>query len=88
MLLKKNEVQAEFELLFQDIKKNQTHPSDLLLVILNGNYYPEIKSFLSPEEKKSPYMIGPTSGIHSYNLHHEFIADYIFQSISEYKYDQ
>lgn len=73
---KTSELQTEFDLLFDDILKNQTHDGDLLLIRINGFYNPEVHTWKNLSEKLSPYMIGPNKEGHSDNLHYEFINNY------------
>lgn len=81
---KTNNIQPEFDKLFNDILKNQTHDGDLLLIKVNGFYNPEVHSWLNLKEKLCPYMIGPNMEGHSDNLHYEFIHNYRTSAISQY----
>jgi hypothetical protein len=73
---KTSELQPEFDRLFDDILKNQTHDGDLLLIRLNGFYNPDVHKWTNLPEKLSPYMIGPNNEGHSDYLHYEFIHSY------------
>lgn len=73
---KTSELKTEFDLLFNDILKNQTHDGDMLLIRVNGFYNPEVHTWTNLSEKLSPYMIGPNKEGHSDFLHYEFIHNY------------
>ncbi|GAB2452378.1 hypothetical protein GCM10011375_39380 [Hymenobacter qilianensis] len=64
----------EFERLFSLAVENQSHPGDLLLVLENGAYQPEVLDF--PGENLSPYVIGPGADGLAYNTHYQFINLY------------
>ncbi|MCW3085093.1 MAG: hypothetical protein JWP12_2459 [Bacteroidetes bacterium] len=70
----------EFDRLFEDVVKNQTHEGDLLLVRINGFYDPEVHNW-NTDKKMSPYLIGPNKEGHSEGLHYEFIHDYRTQNL-------
>ena len=61
---KTQQLQPEFDKLFQAILDNQTHDGDLLLTRVNGFYYPEANNW-DNTLVKSPYMIGPNTERHS-----------------------
>lgn len=74
------ELSSEYDKLFYEILKTQSHDSDMLLVFINGFYSPitnkSLKGF-------SPYVIGPNKDGHSYSDHYEFIHKYRTESIHE-----
>jgi hypothetical protein len=80
------ELEPEFDRLFADILKYQTHEGDLLLTRVNGFYH--FDPDWAEEFKKNPYMIGPNTEGHSDLLHYKFIHDYRTKSIHELDYDE
>lgn len=81
------DIQEEFNTLFHDAVKNQSHPGDLLLIHVNGFYHPEVHEWDNTGKKESPYAIGPNTEGHSENIHHEFIGDYLRKSLVEQQYE-
>lgn len=81
--IKTKELQSEFDALFDNILKKQTHDGDLLLIRVNGFYNPEVHTWNNLKEKLSPYMIGPNKEGHSDYSHYEFIHNYRTQAISK-----
>lgn len=77
------ELSEEFDRLFKDALKNQTHLGDLLLIDVNGFYNSEASTWDNLDEPSSPYMIGPNHEGHSELLHHNFIGKYLQKSISD-----
>lgn len=68
-------LRPEFERLFALAISNQSHPGDLLLVLENGAYKPEMLDYdVTP--KLNPHVIGPGSEGHSYDTHYKFINNY------------
>jgi hypothetical protein len=84
---KTQELQPEFDQLFKDILDSQSHDGDLLLIRINGFYYPEANNW-DNDVVKSPYMIGPGTEGHSDYWHYKFIHNYRQNSISSLLYDQ
>ena len=82
------ELQPEFDNLFLDTLKNQSHVGDLLLIQVNGFYNKENHKYTNIEKKLSPYVIGHGHEGHSENLHHQFIGNYIKDAISTQPYDE
>ncbi len=83
ILIKKNhDLEPEFDKLFNDILNNQSHEGDLLLVQVNGFYYPGAK-YWDNIPNKDPYMIGMGSEGHSDRCHYNFID--LYRSASIYK---
>ncbi|MFC4231567.1 hypothetical protein ACFOW1_06685 [Parasediminibacterium paludis] len=78
---KTQELQPEFDKLFKDILENQTHDGDLLLMRVNGFYYPEANNW-DNTLFKNPYMIGPNTEGHSDYWHYRFIHNYRQNSTS------
>lgn len=64
----------EFDQLFQLALTTQAHPGDLLLLLENGAYEPDIQNFQGGNN--SPYVIGPGRQGWSYNTHYKFIDNY------------
>ena len=67
---------TEFDRLFEKVIENQSHDGDLLLILENGFYNPEVYTWNNLNKKISPYMIGPNHDGHSSNTHYEFIHTY------------
>ncbi len=81
-------LEPEFEKLFQHALKNQSHPSDLLLVVINGGFEKSMEGFeLSKGRKASPYIIGPGSAGLADGTHYEFIHQYR-SKLSEWTYPE
>lgn len=76
-------VKPEFDQLMNLALKNQTHSGDLLLVLVNGFYNPDVHNWTNLETKLSPYMIGPNDDGLSEQLHYKFIHEYRTNVISE-----
>lgn len=88
LLNKKTEqLEPEFDKLFADILNNQSHGGDLLLIRVNGFYYPEANEW-DNTLVKSPYMIGPNTEGHSDYLHYKFIHNYRTKAISKINFDE
>jgi hypothetical protein len=83
---KTQELQPEFDKLFDDILKNQTHDGDLLLTRINGFYYPEANNWDNTLVKNS-YMIGPNTEGHSDHWHYKFIHNYRQNAIANVSYE-
>lgn len=75
----------EFNNLFELMLKNQTHPSDVLLVHVNGFYNPDVHNW-TIKPKLSPYMIGPDIEGLSAALHYKFIDNYRKGAIAKVKH--
>jgi hypothetical protein len=65
---------AEFDRLFDIILKKQKHSGDLLLVLLNGFFDPNLRKW--SDGALSPYTFGPNKEGHSEWLHYQFIHQY------------
>lgn len=88
ILIKKNQdLEPEFNKLFNDILKSQSHEGDLLLVQVNGFYYPEAYSW-DNVTNKNPYMIGMGSEGHSDRCHYNFIDLYRSNSVYKLSYPE
>lgn len=76
-LIKVNDalLRPEFDRLFSLALSNQSHPGDLLLILENGTYKPEVLDFPGPD-KLNPHVIGPGAEGHSYDTHYKFINNY------------
>lgn len=70
---KQKALEPEFDLLFEEIIKNQKHNGDMLLILINGSYNTDV---LKSPRNLSPYIIGPNKEGHSEVLHYEFIHNY------------
>jgi hypothetical protein len=81
-------LQIEFDRFINDAHRNQTHPCDLLLVVVNGFYNPDTVNWTNIDPPVSPYMIGPNTEGHSELLHHKFIGKYLAENISEEPLDE
>jgi len=82
-----SELSPEFDQLFNTVLDNQKHEGDLLLIIENGFYNPDVHNWVLPK-KLSPYMIGLTSeGISAYT-HYEFIHNYRTNAIVDFSYSK
>jgi hypothetical protein len=73
---KTKNLEPAFDLLFDKMVNNQKHPGDLLLVLINGFYNPDVHKWTNLPIKLSPYMIGPDKEGHSETLHYDFIHQY------------
>lgn len=73
----------EFDRLFEEIIEKQSHNGDLLLILENGLYNPEVHTWKNLHEKLSPYMIGPSHEEHSSNTHYKFIHTYRNNAIAD-----
>lgn len=70
-------LEGEFGKLLQLALQNQSHPGDVLLLVLNGWKEPKMEGVLiSGGKPASPYVIGPGSSGHSDSTHYEFIHEY------------
>ena len=88
IIIKKNdELKPEFDLLFDEVLKNQSHKGDLLLVQVNGFYHPEAKSWTNIDNK-SLYMVGHGMDGLSDMFHYRFIDSYRSSSISKLSYPE
>ncbi len=83
---KTQQLQPEFDKLFEDILNNQTHDGDLLLIRVNGFYHPEANSW-DNTLLKNPYMIGPNTEGHSDYWHYKFIHNYRQNSVSDLSFE-
>ena len=79
---KTKKLQPEFEKLREEILKKQTHDGDLLLILTNGSYEPDVHNWTNVKEDMSPYVIGPNSEGYSDHSHYDFIHNYRTKSIS------
>ncbi len=79
---KKNIIQPEFERLFELAIENQQHSNDLLLLVMNGFYTPNVFD-MGNGVMSSHYVIGPGIEGHSESLHYDFIHAYRSNYISE-----
>ncbi len=77
---------TEFDRLFEKVIENQSHDGDLLLILENGFYNPEVYTWNNLNKKISPYMIGPNHDGHSSNTHYEFIHTYRTGAIADLSY--
>jgi hypothetical protein len=84
---KTNQLQPEFDKLFEDILNNQSHEGDLLLIRVNGFYYPEANNW-DNTLIKNPYMIGPNTEGHSDHWHYKFIHNYRQNSVSALPFEE
>jgi hypothetical protein len=66
---------------------NQSHEGDLLLIRVNGFYYPEVNNW-NNTLIKNPYMIGPNTEGHSDLWHYKFIHNYRQNSVSALPFDE
>jgi hypothetical protein len=73
-------VQQGFQDLLTIALVNQTYPTDLLIIGLNGFYNPKTYQ-LANGEMSSPYMIGPNHTGHSEALHYKYIHNYRTKNI-------
>ncbi len=73
----------EFDKLFDKIVESQSHDGDLLLVLENGLYNPDVHNWNNLDKKFSPYMIGPSHEGHSSNTHYKFIHIYRTNTIAD-----
>lgn len=88
ILKKKNEeLTSDFNRLFTDILKKQTHSGDLLLIQVNGFYHPEAYKW-DNIPNQDPYMIGMGYDGHSDLFHYKFIDLYRSSSISQFTYPE
>ncbi len=87
LLEKESLLEPEFENLFYTALKNQEHPTDLLLVHINGFYNFEIAKYNEVSEKKfNPHVIGPGPDGHSEDTHYRFINSYRQSYVSKETY--
>jgi hypothetical protein len=84
---KTQELQPEFDKLFVTILDRQSHDGDLLLINVNGFYYPKVYEWTNVENK-NPYMIGLNTEGHSDYWHSKFINNYRKTSISEISFSE
>ena len=82
-----NKIKDEFQQLFDSVVKNQSHAGDLLLVLVNGFYNPDVHNW-TLEEKTSPYMIGPNLDGLSEDLHYKFIHDYRTNGLAKITFEE
>ncbi len=76
--MKKNLLHPEFERLLNLALQNQSFPTDLLLIVINGFFKP----LENPNMPKTiPYVIGPGDIGHSESTHYSFIHAYRDNSI-------
>jgi hypothetical protein len=67
----------ELDRLFDLVFKNQTHPSDLLLLHINGFFRPDTEALnAATRQKFNPHVIGPGHEGHSEETHYNFIDKY------------
>ncbi|MGI4737215.1 MAG: hypothetical protein ACRYG7_18770 [Janthinobacterium lividum] len=71
---KDSELRPEFERLFALAIINQSHPGDLLLLLENGTYNPEVLEYAGAN--LNPHVIGPGTAGWSYMTHYKFINMY------------
>ncbi|MNJ92218.1 hypothetical protein D3C87_98840 [compost metagenome] len=76
------DLDQEFDKLYNLIVKNQTFIGDLLLVYINGSYNPEVHKWDNLDTKLSPYMFGWGYEGHSETTHKEFIGHYMRNNIT------
>jgi hypothetical protein len=67
-------LRPEFERLLTMAIARQSHPGDLLLLLENGAYKPEVLDY--PGEKLNPHVIGPGTDGLAYDTHYKFIDIY------------
>jgi hypothetical protein len=84
---KTNQLQPEFDKLFEDILNNQSHEGDLLLIRVNGSYYPDSNN-RDNTLIKNPYKIGPNTEGHSDHWHYKFIHNYRQNSVSALPFEE
>lgn len=80
---KLDKLEPVFENLFQLAFDNQVHNGDLLLISLNGFYYPEVHTWNNLQEKISPYMFGPSYEGQAAFTHGEYIKNYFENNTSK-----
>jgi hypothetical protein len=68
------ELGPEFDRLFALAVANQSHPGDLLLLLENGSYKPEVLDYVG--HNLSTYVIGPGTDGLAYHTHYKFINNY------------
>jgi len=78
----------EFDRLFEKIIEKQSHDGDLILILENGLYNPEVHTWTNLEEKLSPYMIGPSHEGHSSNTHYKFIHTYRSNAVADITFEE
>lgn len=67
----------ELDRLFDEVLKNQTHESDLLLIHINGSYRADTETLNAGSDVKfDPHVIGPGHEGHSEQTHYNFIDKY------------
>jgi hypothetical protein len=64
-------IKSEFDRFLKETMQNQTHPCDLLLIVVNGFNNPETVTWTNLNKPLSPYMIGPNTEGHSELLHQQ-----------------
>ena len=75
-------LRPNFEKLYQQVIRNQTHDTDLLLIRINAFYNPEVYTWDNIHPQPSPYMFGPNSEGHSEYTHFDFIGEYVKNNTS------